>query len=356
MSANAYEPTDFVDNAAKPLLRWPAIILVLLIFGLPRLPGLFEAPSLPLFMTAFMGPAAVAIAILLWWLFASRATWTERLTGAAVVIVAAALSLTFCDRSMQGMGGIISIIPMGAVAFAIPLVLLYNKPAIRLPVALVVALLTFGYWDLVRSNGVDGRFQADYAWRWERTAEEKHLESIASSGKDPAATSGTTAEGSLPAVNFTSAEWPAFRGPDRSGHMPGIVLESDWTNNPPKEIWKTTVGPGWSSFAVALPRLFTQEQRGDKEAVVCLHADTGKPIWSHEYESRFWESVAGAGPRATPTLAARVCSRSVATESCCALNQRLARSSGNATSSKSQDARLRRLGDLLRLRLSWRGL
>ena len=49
--------------------------------------------------------------------------------------------------------------------------------------------------------------------------------------------------------------------------------------------------------------MFTQEQRGENEAVVCLDANTGKTIWDYEYESRFWESVAGAGPRATPSIA-----------------------------------------------------
>ncbi len=69
-----------------------------------------------------------------------------------------------------------------------------------------------------------------------------------------------------------------------------------------KRFWRIKVGPAWSSFAVAGKRLFTQEQRGDNEAVVCYDAETGQQRWVHEYASRFWEVVGGAGPRATPTL------------------------------------------------------
>jgi outer membrane protein assembly factor BamB len=68
-------------------------------------------------------------------------------------------------------------------------------------------------------------------------------------------------------------------------------------------VWRRPVGPGWSSVIVVDGRLFTQEQRGEKEAVVCLSADTGAEIWSHEEPGRFWDSLSSAGPRATPTFA-----------------------------------------------------
>src|SRR5262249_19075967 len=67
-------------------------------------------------------------------------------------------------------------------------------------------------------------------------------------------------------------------------------------------VWRHRVGPGWSSFAVVGNRLYTQEQRGQDEAVVCYDADTGNELWVHRDAARFSEVVAGPGPRATPTF------------------------------------------------------
>ena len=97
-------------------------------------------------------------------------------------------------------------------------------------------------------------------------------------------------------------KWPGFRGGGRNSVVRGVQIQTDWAASPPTQIWRRSIGPGWSSFAAADDLLFTQEQRGDEEIVAAYRATTGKPVWVHKEPVRFYESNGGAGPRSTPTI------------------------------------------------------
>jgi outer membrane protein assembly factor BamB len=162
---------------------------------------------------------------------------------------------------------------------------------------LLVLLATWGAMDLVRIDGVNGQMSAAYRPRWGQTPEEKYLADVAA--KKPAR--GVDApSGAI--TGLQPDDWPGFRGAKREGRLVGVRIDTNWREHPPQQVWRHSIGPGWSSFAVVGSRAYTQVQRGDDELVICYDAGTGDEIWAHSDRARFYEQMAGPGPRATPTF------------------------------------------------------
>lgn len=285
--------TEDTTLTHRSLRLWPALVLFAILWVFRLLPNFVDEPSMQVLMSAFMVPLACAALILVWWVAASRATWRERVFGLLGFLALAATGFLIGHPSLRGYGTL-GTFQWGASAFVVGLVVSrWISPGRRTAVALAAAALAFGYWTLVRMDGVwGGDYKAERSWRWSATAEDEYL-----------AARGRSAAGNSLDEPLAEAEWPGFRGPGRDSLVPGVRLAEDWESRPPRELWRIQVGPGWSSFAAAGRRIFTQEQRGELEAVVAYDADTGGELWAYEYPSRFFEAMGGAGPRATPTLA-----------------------------------------------------
>jgi outer membrane protein assembly factor BamB len=306
----------------KPLRLWPGVVGValqwLLWLVVPRL-----APEAE--MAAMLGGAALGLVVVAWWLFFSRAPWSDRV-GAIVLMVVAlfAVSLVVHESIAGGMMGfmlVIYAIPALSLALVAGAVVGRRVSARARRAAMAGAILiACGAFTLLRTGGVAGSGAADLHWRWTPTPEERLL----SQAKDerlpsqpapvaaeaPAVAQAQVAAAPDPAVAPAPAvppppilEWPGFRGAERDGVVRGVRIETDWSRFPPAQLWRRPVGPGWSSFAVRGDFFYTQEQRGDEEIVSCYRLTTGEPVWRHRDAIRFWESNGGAGPRATPTIA-----------------------------------------------------
>ena len=119
----------------------------------------------------------------------------------------------------------------------------------------------------------------------------------------PAATPAPAASSTLQSINASTASaFPQFYGPNRDGVLPGPKLATDWITHPPQVLWRQPVGTGWSGFAIVDGMALTQEQRGDEECVVARELATGRELWRHADRARYQTTVAGEGPRATPTV------------------------------------------------------
>lgn len=304
--ANNTPDIESTGNRYRPLRIWPAILLVALMFAAKFIPLQFDDESTPLLIIMILGPPVIGLLILAWWVFLSRATMTERIAGLLACITAGVATLMIADKSLLfensliGPGIIIVLIPLGTAMFALGAVLASQILSMkRIMTVILFAVVGFGFTALLKSDGMWGNGQLDLSWRWTESSEQKLLDKRNSL---PKTTISEEEKSKLPQW-LATPEWPRFRGPDGVSRFEGPAIDTNWSSNPPREIWRIPVGPGWSSFAIAGNLLFTQEQHGDQEAVVCYAADSGKEIWVQQLESRFSDPLGGPGPRATPTLA-----------------------------------------------------
>ncbi len=340
----AIAQTD-ASTPRKPLRLWPgvlaAVLLALAWYVVP-----IVVPEAMMF--GLIVGAGSVLAVLLWWMFFSRAPWSERLGAVALMIVALVATRPILHESVargnmgfQFFAYAIPVLSLAFVVWAAASRRLPDGPRRMLMVATI--LLACGVWTLVRSKGITSDGAAEFTWRWAETPEERLL---AQAGDEPAAlpaapaatktpeTRRETQTGdapaglpaapaatktpeerlvaqagdappvhpSTPAAVEAGADWPGFRGPGRDGVVRGVRIQTDWASSPPVELWRRPIGPGVSSFAVHGDLLYTQEQRGDDEVVACYNVTTGEPVWTHRDAARFWDPHVDAGPRATPAL------------------------------------------------------
>jgi outer membrane protein assembly factor BamB len=259
--------------------------------------GVISPGTIVQFLGMLLGPVLGLSLLILWWVFFSRASWRERLTGLALLVVCLVAMRSLAHPSATQAFVVVGIPLLSLAAIAWLLLARRFDTRTRQVGAVVVVVLACGAWTLIRTEGVDGTLGTDYAWRWSSTTEERFLATDAA--KAPERSAAATAGDPL---MFEQAVWPGFRGPRRDSRVEGRTIGTSWEVEPPREIWRRAIGPGWSSFAVVGDRLYTQEQRGEEEVVSCYDAETGEPLWLHGNPARFWEALAGAGPRATPTF------------------------------------------------------
>ncbi len=310
------------------LRLWPGVVAVLLQwllrYGLP-----IVVPEA--MMVGIIGELVGGVAVLVWWMFFSRAPWAERVGAIALMVAASVATQRILHESIAG-----GMMGMMFVAYSIPVLSLalvvWALASSRLAdglrrVTLVATILVAcGLWALLRTDGVTADGRSQFAWRWAKTSEQKLLERAgAEPAPRPESARGAAPEerpaprpgGEAPAAIRAAlpatlpppvaaaralADWPGFRGPHRDDNVAGVRIKTDWASSPPVELWRRLVGPGWASFAVGDGLLYTQEQRGAFEVVACYSLTTGRPVWTHRDAARFYESNGGAGPRATPTL------------------------------------------------------
>ncbi|HEX4146546.1 MAG TPA: PQQ-binding-like beta-propeller repeat protein [Pirellulales bacterium] len=294
-------------NARAGQLRlWPGVAILAALWIIRLVAGLAANSPSHFFFAYMIAPLVATALVLAWWLFASRLRWADR--GLVVAVFAATTTATvMISRQTVGMGLLLYGVPaVLSVWVGWLLVTYWLRWPVRRAGLLAAIVLVCGLFTLLRVDGMTGTFTPSFSWRWSQTAEDRLLASLAGAPQSAAAPAVELAATSTAAtgtrLELAPGDWPGFRGAARDGRLFGVEIATDWQKSPPRLLWRHLIGPGWSSFAVVGDRVFTQEQRGDDEMVVCYDALTGAEIWAHKDATRFSELVAGAGPRGTPTF------------------------------------------------------
>src|SRR5262245_18627223 len=224
----------------RQLRLWPAVVLAVL-----ELVARFIVPRVVPDWTGYglLGGMACGAAIVLWWLFFSRAPWSERLGAVALMGVALYATPFILHPSIAGgaMGMLfyVLVIPTLSLAFVTWAVASPGlAPGPRWAAMAAAIFFGCGVWALVQTGGFNTNFENDLAWRWSSTPEERLVAqggdelpplpvrpepspsapvvapseparptaSIAPTPARPAAPPPAPPEGEV------GAEWPGFRG------------------------------------------------------------------------------------------------------------------------------------------------
>ena len=96
------------------------------------------------------------------------------------------------------------------------------------------------------------------------------------------------------------ADWPQWRGPDRSGVSTETGLLKSWPTGGPKLLWEGgAVGEGFSSLAIVNGRIFTMGDKNGQSHLFCLDQKGGALLWSLKVGNSGGNY---SGTRCTPTV------------------------------------------------------
>jgi outer membrane protein assembly factor BamB len=98
------------------------------------------------------------------------------------------------------------------------------------------------------------------------------------------------------------ADWPQWRGPERTGLSKESGLMKQWPASGPSLVWSASnLGAGYGSISVSGDRIFVQGMKGRDSTVFSLNRADGKPVWSKILGPAVTNEQ-GPGPRGTPTV------------------------------------------------------
>lgn len=98
-------------------------------------------------------------------------------------------------------------------------------------------------------------------------------------------------------------DWNRFRGPNGDGISPETGIRKDWSSNPPRLLWRTTLTDnGYAGPAVSQGILYIVDHRGSDDIVRAFELRSGRELWRHSYPDATNDNYGYS--RTTPLIAA----------------------------------------------------
>jgi outer membrane protein assembly factor BamB len=100
-------------------------------------------------------------------------------------------------------------------------------------------------------------------------------------------------------------DWPQWRGPQRDGVWRETGIIERFASSELKPKWRVEIGSGYCGPTVSHGRVYVMDlivRPTTKERVLCFDEQSGKKLWSHEYECAYGRVQYPAGPRASVTV------------------------------------------------------
>src|SRR5262245_9039307 len=168
-------------------------------------------PPLAMILITMLGPLSTLLGFAGWWVIFGDGRWWKRMLAVfALGCVAIGLLVATHPSMIQfvfAWGIPLTAGITGLVLIAIP-------AARRWWVGAIVVLTAITPWLLFRADGVDGKYMFHTSYRWQQSVTDSASNQLAD--RATIAPVGTTPD----LAPATEADWPGFRGANRTGEVP----------------------------------------------------------------------------------------------------------------------------------------
>jgi len=101
----------------------------------------------------------------------------------------------------------------------------------------------------------------------------------------------------------TGVDWPVFLGPSGNSKSVETGILTQWPAKGLRLVWHKQLGTSYGAPTISRGRLFQFDRFGDQARLYCLNAETGEPLWQHEYPTSYVDMYQyNNGPRCSPVV------------------------------------------------------